>query len=50
MAPKTAENCWIEPGDMRSIWCEGEAFVVDDTWPHEVWNNTDETRVILLVR
>lgn len=50
MVPRDAENCWIEAGDMRSVWQEGEAFVLDDTWPHEVWNNTDETRVILLVQ
>lgn len=48
--PRDAENCWIEAGDMRSTWQEGKAFVLDDTYPHEVWNKTDETRVILLVQ
>lgn len=48
--PKDAERCWIEAGDMQDHWREGEAFVLDDTYPHEVWNRTDETRVILLVQ
>jgi beta-hydroxylase len=48
--PKDAARCWIEAGDMRDYWREGEAFVLDDTYPHEVWNKTDETRVILLVQ
>ena len=25
------------------------AFVFDDLYPHEVWNNTDEERVVLLI-
>ncbi len=25
-------------------------MVFDDTYPHEVWNNTDQTRVVLLVQ
>lgn len=32
------------------VWKEGEAVVIDDTYPHEVWNDTDETRVVLLVQ
>ena len=30
-------------------WQEGKAVVFDDTYEHEVWNNTDEIRVVLLV-
>ena len=48
--PNDATRCWIEAGDMCDHWREGEAFVLDDTYPHEVWNKTDETRVILLVQ
>lgn len=48
--PKDAERCWIEAGDMRDHWRDGEALVLDDTFPHAVWNETDETRVILLVQ
>lgn len=31
-------------------WQEGRTFVFDDTYPHEVWNNTAEHRVILLIQ
>ena len=31
-------------------WREGETLVFDDTFQHEVWNDTDETRVVLLVQ
>jgi hypothetical protein len=35
-------------GDRICVWKEGEVFVFDDTFEHEVWNDTDEERVILL--
>ena len=31
-------------------WQEGETLVFDDTYQHEVWNDTNETRVVLLVQ
>ena len=31
-------------------WAEGETLVFDDTYQHEVWNDTDATRVVLLVQ
>ncbi len=31
-------------------WREGSCVVFDDTYPHEVWNDTAETRVVLLVQ
>ncbi|MGJ3628191.1 aspartyl/asparaginyl beta-hydroxylase domain-containing protein [Sphingomonas sp. MMS24-JH45] len=31
-------------------WAEGETLVFDDTYQHEVWNDTDGTRVVLLVQ
>ncbi len=31
-------------------WAEGETLVFDDTYNHEVWNDTDGTRVVLLVQ
>lgn len=30
-------------------WQQGKVVVFDDTYEHEVWNNTSETRVVLLV-
>lgn len=31
-------------------WAEGETLVFDDTYSHEVWNETGGTRVVLLVQ
>ncbi len=31
-------------------WGEGETLVFDDTWRHEVWNDTEQTRIVLLVQ
>ena len=31
-------------------WCEGERLVFDDTYDHEVWNDTQATRVVLLIQ
>ena len=37
--------------DDRTVrWAEGETLVFDDTYDHEVWNDTDGTRVVLLVQ
>jgi beta-hydroxylase len=31
-------------------WSEGQTLVFDDTYDHEVWNDTESTRVVLLVQ
>jgi beta-hydroxylase len=31
-------------------WAEGETLVFDDTYQHEVWNETSGTRVVLLIQ
>jgi beta-hydroxylase len=46
--PKDAEKCRIRVGDQIRVWHPGEVFVFDDTYEHEVWNETPEERVILL--
>ena len=48
--PRDAERCRMEVEDQEVIWREGETLVFDDTFPHEVWNDTSEHRVILLVQ
>ncbi len=37
----------VDAQDVR--WQDGKAIVFDDMYPHEVWNDTDEPRVILLL-
>lgn len=46
--PKEYEKCRIRVGDEIQAWEAGKIFVLDDTYEHEVWNDTDEERVILL--
>ena len=46
--PMDREKCRIRVEDTITAWKEGELFVFDDTYDHEVWNETDEERVILL--
>lgn len=46
--PKDRANCTIRVGETSNMWEEGKLLVFDDTYDHEVWNNTDEERVVLL--
>jgi beta-hydroxylase len=46
--PADAEKCRMRVGKETCVWREGEIFVFDDTYRHEVWNETDEERVILI--
>lgn len=47
--PVEAEKCRIRVGDEIKHWQPGELVVLDDTYEHEVWNDTDEERVVLLL-
>jgi ornithine lipid ester-linked acyl 2-hydroxylase len=49
IVPKDAEACRIRVGEDIRHWEEGKSMVFDDTYNHEVWNDTDETRVVLFV-
>jgi aspartyl/asparaginyl beta-hydroxylase (cupin superfamily) len=48
IVPADRANCRIRVEDQYQHWDEGRVFAFDDTRTHEVWNNTDETRVVLL--
>jgi beta-hydroxylase len=48
IVPKDNEHCRLRVADVIKVWKEGELFVFDDTFEHEVWNDTEEERVILL--
>jgi ornithine lipid ester-linked acyl 2-hydroxylase len=48
IVPADREKCRMRVGEEICVWGEGELFVFDDTYDHEVWNDTDEERVILL--
>ena len=48
--PREREKCHMTVGDDNNVvWKEGEITIFDDMFPHEVWNDTDEDRIILLI-
>lgn len=47
--PREREHCWIEVDGHRYAWQANRAVVFDDAYPHQVHNDTDETRVVLFV-
>jgi aspartyl/asparaginyl beta-hydroxylase (cupin superfamily) len=49
VVPQDAESCRIRVGDDFHHWEEGKSMVFHDTLNHQVWNDTDETRVVLFV-
>jgi ornithine lipid ester-linked acyl 2-hydroxylase len=49
IVPKDAASCRIRVGEDYRHWEEGKSMIFDDTFNHEVWNDTDETRVVLFV-
>ncbi|WP_435592008.1 aspartyl/asparaginyl beta-hydroxylase domain-containing protein [Nocardia sp. bgisy118] len=47
--PADRERCGLRVGDHTLHWEEGQGFFFDDTYEHEVWNETDEWRVVLFL-
>ena len=49
IVPSEREKCHMQVGAKNMIWQDGRIFVFDDMFPHEVWNDTSEDRIILLL-
>lgn len=49
IVPTEPEKCWIEIGGHHFFWEEGKPLVFDDTREHWVKNQTDQTRVVLII-
>ena len=49
IVPRDKQACRIRVGQDIRHWEEGKSMIFDDTFNHEVWNDTDETRVVLFV-
>jgi aspartyl/asparaginyl beta-hydroxylase (cupin superfamily) len=47
--PREREKCWLRVDNEFYRWTEGECLVFDDTYEHEVHNDTDELRVVLFM-
>ena len=49
VVPEPRARCRIEVGGQEAVWEEGRCLVFDDTYKHQVWNDTDGTRVVLFL-
>lgn len=49
MVPEPASACRIRVGDEYANWEQGKSLMFDDTYKHEVWNDTEGMRVILFL-
>lgn len=47
LIPNPKSSCRIRVGDEIVNWSYGNSVVFDDTYEHEVWNDSDEYRVVL---
>jgi aspartyl/asparaginyl beta-hydroxylase (cupin superfamily) len=47
--PADEQLCRIRVGERTRHWQLGKSLVFDDTFQHEVWNDSDEIRVVLFV-
>lgn len=47
--PEPREKCRIRVADQIQSWSEGKCMLFDDSFPHEVWNETDGIRVVLFL-
>jgi len=46
--PAERDRCFMRVGDRRVVWREGNCVVFEDSFEHEVQNDTDESRAVLL--
>lgn len=46
---KVPSHTGIRVKDIEAHWEEGKSLVFDDTFEHEAWNKSDETRAVLFV-
>lgn len=49
LVPEPRDQVRIRIGNDFRNWTEGQALIFDDTYNHEVWNDTDGYRVVLFV-
>ena len=47
--PDPSGACRIDLGDRKATWAEGQSLLFDVSIEHEVWNDTDQERVVLFL-
>jgi beta-hydroxylase len=50
IVPERREACRMQVDEQMLLWEEGRTLVFDDTYHHEVWNESGEMRVVLLIQ
>ncbi len=50
LVPQESEKCRMQVGDRLIVWQPGQSYVFDDTNTHEVWNESDEERIVLFLQ
>jgi len=48
IVPEQRDQCIMQVRDCTVSWERGKILVFDDFYPHEIWNDTDEERVVLI--
>jgi hypothetical protein len=43
------ESCGMRVGGVTGTWREGRCVVFDDSFWHEVWNDSDQRRIVLII-
>ena len=49
VVPKPEDSCRLRVEDSVRHWEEGKSLLFDDTFQHEAWNDSDQTRVVLFM-
>lgn len=49
LVPKEASQCRIRIAEHVYAWEEGRCLVFDNTYNHEVWNDTNDYRVVIFI-
>jgi hypothetical protein len=44
------EKTWINVGDKKNVWKEGEVILMDTSYLHEAFNESEEDRYVLILR
>lgn len=50
IVPTAPGRCEMHVNDECVKWTEGKWLVFDETYPHEVWNDTGQARVVLMLQ
>lgn len=49
LAIQVPPKCGIRVGGETREWVEGRSFVLDTTYEHEAWNDSEQVRIVLIV-